>query len=297
MQHPRVMVSRSPWFPLCPMPRRRRRPGGEAGPARRSRRGGRTSRPGMPQHQQSLPPPNGSARRRRAVRGPVDAALPDAPADRRSGCPGNDAAGDGHGSAEGQSGSEQRAGNWPSDDQRRQCRPAVRVRGGGRHEEGENCRAAAVLATARTSGGWLWQRRGWGEEGGGPGGGGLVAPPVSHPSGTTRGSGAGSEAQSTLLGSLDLHKFSEDAFPERICEILDPTIWMHTDAGRGTITHGIQTCMISVIALGISCSKKRPTERIQMHDVVTEMHAIRDSYLKFAKSLVVEHEVYSDFPQ
>lgn len=98
-------------------------------------------------------------------------------------------------------------------------------------------------------------------------------------------------------GSLDLHKISEDAFPERICEILDPTIWMHTDAGRGTITHGIQTCMISVIALGISCSKKRPTERIQMHDVVTEMHAIRDSYLKFAKSLVVEHEVYSDFPQ
>ncbi|RCV24680.1 hypothetical protein SETIT_5G105100v2 [Setaria italica] len=92
--------------------------------------------------------------------------------------------------------------------------------------------------------------------------------------------------------SLDLHKFSENALPERIWDIVDPTIWMHTDAYNSTIRSGIKNCLVSVVSLGISCSKKQPRERIPIQDAAIEMHAIRDSYLKFARSLLVEHGIY-----
>ncbi|CAL4951556.1 unnamed protein product [Urochloa decumbens] len=92
-------------------------------------------------------------------------------------------------------------------------------------------------------------------------------------------------------GSLDLHKFSEDALPERIWEIVDPTIWMHTDAHNSTTRSGILHCLVSAIYLGVSCSKKQPRERILIRDAAINMHAIRYSYLKFARSLLVEHGV------
>ncbi|KAL6626762.1 hypothetical protein ACP70R_030488 [Stipagrostis hirtigluma subsp. patula] len=92
-------------------------------------------------------------------------------------------------------------------------------------------------------------------------------------------------------GSLDLHKFSEDALPERIWEIVDPTMWMHTDINNSTTRSRIEKCLVPVIALGISCSNKQPRERTPIQDAAVAMHAIRDSYLKFTRSLVVEHGV------
>ncbi|RCV24686.1 hypothetical protein SETIT_5G105600v2 [Setaria italica] len=92
--------------------------------------------------------------------------------------------------------------------------------------------------------------------------------------------------------SLDLHKFSENALPERIWDIVDPTIRMHTDAYNSTIRSGIKNCLVYVVSLGISCSEKQPRERIPILDAAIEMHAIRDSYLKFARSLLVEHGIY-----
>ncbi|TKW13477.1 hypothetical protein SEVIR_5G103380v4 [Setaria viridis] len=83
-------------------------------------------------------------------------------------------------------------------------------------------------------------------------------------------------------GSFVLHKFSENALPERIWEIVDPTIWMHIDAHNNTTRSGIQNCLVSAIDLGVSCSKKQPRERILMRDAAIKMRAIRDSYLKFA---------------
>ncbi|RCV24690.1 hypothetical protein SETIT_5G106000v2 [Setaria italica] len=91
--------------------------------------------------------------------------------------------------------------------------------------------------------------------------------------------------------SLDLHKFSANALPERKRDIVDPTIWMHTDAYNSTIRSGIKNCLLSVVCLEISCSKKQPREQIPIQDAAIEMHAIRDSYLKFARSLLVEHGV------
>ncbi|XP_006645505.1 receptor kinase-like protein Xa21 [Oryza brachyantha] len=84
--------------------------------------------------------------------------------------------------------------------------------------------------------------------------------------------------------SMDLHKFASAAFPERVLEIADQTIWLHEeaknkDATNAGITRGIQECLASVIRLGISCSKQQAKERMLLADAVSKMHAIRDEYL------------------
>ncbi|KAL6626753.1 hypothetical protein ACP70R_030479 [Stipagrostis hirtigluma subsp. patula] len=92
-------------------------------------------------------------------------------------------------------------------------------------------------------------------------------------------------------GTFDLHMYSEDVLPERIWEIADTTVWLHTDANDRSTRSRIQNCLVSVISLGVSCSKKQPRERMPIQDAAAEMHAIRDSYLKFVRSLVVENGV------
>ncbi|KAG0536527.1 hypothetical protein BDA96_03G071600, partial [Sorghum bicolor] len=88
--------------------------------------------------------------------------------------------------------------------------------------------------------------------------------------------------------SMDLHKFSEDALPDNIWDIADKTMWLHTGTYDSNTRNMIEKCLVHVIALGVSCSRKHPRERTLIHDAVNEMHAIRDSYRKFARPLVVE---------
>jgi hypothetical protein len=90
-------------------------------------------------------------------------------------------------------------------------------------------------------------------------------------------------------GSLDLHKFSEDALPDRIWDIADTTMWLHVDTHDSAARSRIENCLVSVISLGISCSSKQPKERTPIRDAAVEMHAIRDSYTVFATSLAVGH--------
>ncbi|GJN37464.1 hypothetical protein PR202_gb26422 [Eleusine coracana subsp. coracana] len=90
-------------------------------------------------------------------------------------------------------------------------------------------------------------------------------------------------------GSMDLHKFSADALSNRIWEIADTSMWLHTDTRDSTTRSRMEKCLVSVISLGISCSDKQPKERKSIQDAAVEMHAIRDSYIKFARSPVVDY--------
>jgi hypothetical protein len=89
-----------------------------------------------------------------------------------------------------------------------------------------------------------------------------------------------------FTGSLDLHKYSEDALPEKIWEIADTTMWLHTDTYENRIRNKIENCLGHVISLGISCSRKQSRERILIQDAATEMHAIR---AEIHTGLVVGH--------
>ena len=91
-----------------------------------------------------------------------------------------------------------------------------------------------------------------------------------------------------FIGSLDLHKYSKDALPDKIWEIADTTMWLHTDTCGYHTRNRIENCLGHVIYLGISCSRKQPRKRTLIQDVAIEMHAIRDAYNH--TSLVVEHE-------
>ncbi|CAL4951561.1 unnamed protein product [Urochloa decumbens] len=82
-----------------------------------------------------------------------------------------------------------------------------------------------------------------------------------------------------FIGSLDIHKYSEDALPDKIWEIADTTMWLHTDTNDNHTRNKIENCLSHAISLGISCSRKQPRERIPIQDAATKMHAIRDSYI------------------
>ncbi|CAL4964710.1 unnamed protein product [Urochloa decumbens] len=82
-----------------------------------------------------------------------------------------------------------------------------------------------------------------------------------------------------FVGSLDIHKYSEDALPDKIWEIADTTMWLHTDTNDNHTRKKIENCLGHAFSLGISCSRKQPRERIPIQDAATKMHAIRDSYV------------------
>ena len=79
--------------------------------------------------------------------------------------------------------------------------------------------------------------------------------------------------------SLGLHKFTEDALPDKALEIVDSTIWLHEEPMDTTTRSSVQECLISVLRLGLSCSQQQPRERPSIRDVAVEMHAIRDAFL------------------
>ncbi|CAL4958208.1 unnamed protein product [Urochloa decumbens] len=81
-----------------------------------------------------------------------------------------------------------------------------------------------------------------------------------------------------FTGSLDLHKYSKDALPDKIWEIADTAMWLHMDTYENSTRNITENCLAQVFALGISCSRKQPSGRKTINDAATEMHAIRNSY-------------------
>ena len=70
-----------------------------------------------------------------------------------------------------------------------------------------------------------------------------------------------------FTGSLDLHKYSEDTLPDKIWEIADTTMWLHTEIYDNNTRSRIENCLGHVISLGISCSRKQPRKRTLIQDV------------------------------
>ncbi|XP_010930447.2 uncharacterized protein [Elaeis guineensis] len=82
---------------------------------------------------------------------------------------------------------------------------------------------------------------------------------------------------------LNLHKFVDMAFPERVMEILDPQILPdESEEADGNIRNDdfsrmqLRRCIISLIRIGLLCSKESPNERPRMQDVTTKVHAIKE---------------------
>ncbi|XP_060674151.1 putative receptor-like protein kinase At3g47110 [Ziziphus jujuba] len=100
---------------------------------------------------------------------------------------------------------------------------------------------------------------------------------------------------------LSIHQFVAMALPNHVMDIVDPSLLLEDDnreenesdieeiaiievnrqvnAGKGT-----NDCLVSVMQIGVICSKFLPGERMLMNAVVNKMQAIRESYLKCKKS-------------
>ncbi|KAI3464360.1 hypothetical protein Pfo_021023 [Paulownia fortunei] len=73
----------------------------------------------------------------------------------------------------------------------------------------------------------------------------------------------------------NLHTFVSSALPDSIMDILDPVIVQEIEPNNVKT----KDCMISVLSIGLACSKEFPRDRMPMTDVVTELNKIRSAYV------------------
>lgn len=77
---------------------------------------------------------------------------------------------------------------------------------------------------------------------------------------------------------LTLHTFVEMAFPERVMDVIDSNL-IAVAVMEINAFNKMHECLVSIIEVGLTCSKQSPAERMPMEDVACQLHKIRDAYL------------------
>uniref|UniRef100_A0A7N2LDI4 non-specific serine/threonine protein kinase n=1 Tax=Quercus lobata TaxID=97700 RepID=A0A7N2LDI4_QUELO len=90
--------------------------------------------------------------------------------------------------------------------------------------------------------------------------------------------------------NLNLHDFVKGALPKRVINIVDPIIlWEREDMETRTNDTHIQNqigspkileCLILIFGIGVSCTMESPRERMNISDVVAQLHLIREKLLR-----------------
>ncbi|XP_006662771.1 probable LRR receptor-like serine/threonine-protein kinase At3g47570 [Oryza brachyantha] len=82
---------------------------------------------------------------------------------------------------------------------------------------------------------------------------------------------------------LSIAKYAEINIPEKMLQIVDPQLAQELSLSQedpvtvdGTAAH----CLLSVLNIGLCCTKSAPNERITMQEVAARLHTIRDSFLR-----------------
>ena len=80
---------------------------------------------------------------------------------------------------------------------------------------------------------------------------------------------------------LNLHIFVKNALPERLAQIMDPTLAAseETNNQRRLIQMSAkrEECLIAVFRVGIACTNELPKDRMNMGDAAKELHLIRST--------------------
>ncbi|KAJ0086344.1 hypothetical protein Patl1_07638 [Pistacia atlantica] len=95
---------------------------------------------------------------------------------------------------------------------------------------------------------------------------------------------------------LNIHNFVSMAFPNHVMDIVDPSLLLEEededkdDGGEETTMRNVESqgnnkkkmeeFLVPVLRIGLMCSTTSPRERMRMNDVVNNLIAIRDSFLK-----------------
>ncbi|XP_031253741.1 probable LRR receptor-like serine/threonine-protein kinase At3g47570 [Pistacia vera] len=82
-------------------------------------------------------------------------------------------------------------------------------------------------------------------------------------------------------GDMNLHDFVKAAIPERVIEIVDPILLQETEEGQTSLrSHSVRECLIAIFGIGVTCSSRLPSERMNMDDVTTQLHSIKNKLLQ-----------------
>jgi len=86
----------------------------------------------------------------------------------------------------------------------------------------------------------------------------------------------------------NLHNYAKMSLPDSVVEVVDPILLREVeetslDASSNKSDIGIQKilqCLTSIIKIGVSCCVELPRERMEISNVVTELHRIRDILIR-----------------
>ncbi|XP_038985177.1 probable LRR receptor-like serine/threonine-protein kinase At3g47570 [Phoenix dactylifera] len=81
--------------------------------------------------------------------------------------------------------------------------------------------------------------------------------------------------EETLKEGTGLCKSVEMAFPERVIDIIDPCLL--SEEKDGGVRRRTREFLVSMLRIGLLCSKESPKERMQMEDVIKELLKARDA--------------------
>jgi serine/threonine protein kinase len=80
---------------------------------------------------------------------------------------------------------------------------------------------------------------------------------------------------------LNIVKYTEVNIPDKLLQIVDPQLVQELGLSQEdpvTVNENAD-CLLSVLNIGLCCTKSAPSERINMQEVSTKLHTVRDSYL------------------
>ena len=78
---------------------------------------------------------------------------------------------------------------------------------------------------------------------------------------------------------LNIVNFIEASFPGRVLEIVDPQLLQELEETPMALKEKCSECLLSMLKVGLSCTKPSPGDRINMQEVAAKLHGIRDAYL------------------
>ncbi|KAF0895803.1 hypothetical protein E2562_016536 [Oryza meyeriana var. granulata] len=82
---------------------------------------------------------------------------------------------------------------------------------------------------------------------------------------------------------LSIVKYTEMNIPDKMLQIVDPQLVPASGLSQEdpvTVQENAAHCLLSVLNIGLYCTKSAPSERISMQEVAARLHTIRGSYLR-----------------
>ncbi|GLT83951.1 hypothetical protein SLE2022_022130 [Rubroshorea leprosula] len=90
---------------------------------------------------------------------------------------------------------------------------------------------------------------------------------------------------SMFKDNFTIHQLVKTRLPERVTDIIDPSMLQEVQEVENSKARnmrkgvGVLESLLAIAEVGVACSMKSPSERIEMKEVAAKLYAIRDKFL------------------